>query len=99
MELERVIIGRHRNPPKVTIPQLCKDAKTATLTMTGQLVLFRDYRREACLWVNEILPTLVEEVSGTEVVRKFWEAPRDAWFEFDYGKRTLYLCQLKKINP
>ena len=95
MKVKRTLIGSHPKPMKKPIPDAIVKRKTITLNVLGVLTIFPDKSPDARAYIEEVLPTLMIGEKDL-ILQSFWNLATNAWLEFDYGKKTLYLCSLEK---
>lgn len=97
MEVQRTFIARAINPLKKEPPSSCSKEKTINFDTVGNtLILFRDSRKEAQAYVQEILPTLLDTTTKPEDLLKLYNTMDGQWLEFHFTTKLLYLCSLKK---
>lgn len=97
MEVTRTFIARAINPLKKEPPSSCSKERTINFdTLKNTLFLFRDTRKEAQAYVQEILPTLLDTTTKPDDLLKLYYSLDGQWLEFHYDTKLLYLCSLKK---
>ena len=98
MEADKAWCARAIAPVKKDPPQMCKDSKTINFdTFKTHLFLFKDTRKEALAYVEEVLPTLVDTATSKEAEMRFYNSlEKNQWIEFDFTTNQLFLCSLKK---
>lgn len=100
MEAERRFVARAIKPLKKDPPKVCSDTKTINFdTFKTTLFLFKDTRKEAMEYVEEVLPTLVDTATSKEAAMRFYASLDHQWLEFHYETNTLFLCCLKNSKP
>lgn len=99
MEVERKILGGNPAALIHPIPDMCAQTRTITLNKLKVLHIFRDRRTTAMDYINDTLPRLIimDKPQIEKLKRWFWlEMPDNGYLEFDFGKKTLSFCLLKK---
>lgn len=97
MEVQRTLIGSHPGARISPIPDMCMRERTITLNKLHILQIFKDKRPTASTWINQNLPCLLITDQPQKFVEWFWtQMPDNAWLEFDFGRKVLTLCVLKK---
>ena len=98
METHRWVLGGNPSFVMKKIPEQCVKEKTITLNALGILTMFRDRTPMAVEWIEEMFPTMWIG-PREQLISVFWNTPENTWFEFDTGRKTLFLCSLEKNPP
>jgi hypothetical protein len=95
MKVKKVLIGASPSPMRKSIPDSIARRKTISLNVLDVLTIFPDRLPDAVPWIEQVVPTLMIG-RPEEILHRFWSMDKNSWWEFDYGKKTLYLCSLEK---
>lgn len=96
MRVKRGFLGTNPNAPRLPIPRACLLSQTIYINELDCLCLFKDTREYAKTYIEEILPQLAIQIPKDKLIEGFWKMPENAWMEFDYGRKVLYICFLEK---
>jgi hypothetical protein len=96
MKFDKVLLAKAFTPLKKEPPYCCRRDKTIAFNEVGNLLMFKDTRKEAQDYIRQVLPTLLVDFKPEETAMKLYNGLDNQWLEFDFTLNLLYLCTIKK---